>query len=1384
MAREISPQAQELVNNTIRRVIPTRFSEKQKRTKKLNTIINQTKIPTITESLQSIDPSLMTELPTHGMTQLDKNTGGGLERFARSFFNEQEIQEISQAKDVRGKIKFGAGVRAGGELLSRIITTSSVLASVPIQFLFSGITKEKESSFIFDANKELSKDILMEGRQPINEAAQTYLQQRKVGIYGGNKVEARDITTLIAMGFVDLIGHPVFFVPLKKIFSGIKKVSRTEPAVQNTIQQIEKNLAKPIESATQKEIAQELESIFPRGVKDEIQALSPELISKKNFKTPKLKVEPLKAKKPINKGQKVVFRDIEGNTTKGTVRSISKNVARVETSQGIESISARRVQPIPLTEQQSLSATRQVAPVERLVPVVGKLDIEAIVKESQIIKQLQDNLNVPVRQGKFQEHALGIFKPGEEVIRLKRGGVPVVSHEAGHFIEGRTPAIKPAIKQFDNELLPIATKGRKGSKFSEGFAEFTRLYVTNPKEAQRVAPGFFPQFENILKGAQPKFLEALKIAQRDYQRFLKLPSTSKIFSKMSVQPEVQDGFSFKKLYTQAIDDLNPLKEYVDLAKAKGIKLEADQDPYILARLLRGWVGKANVFLTHATFPKKFWSLEKGSVVPVLRGKGLQQILRPLEPSLNEFRTYLISRRAIELNQRNIATGITLQDAKLAIKELETVFPQFKKATEDIFRFQDDVLKYLFESGNLSRATFIKIKKLNKNYVPFYRVVDEVMRAGGYGKNLTRSTNALKRIKGSELEIVDPLESIIKNTYALINAAERNSVNIAFVRLSRQNSELGRLVEKVPLSQARVAKVSLNEIFKKAFKDVPIPDEIKPLLDSTAIDIFRPSFIEDNNIITVLINGKRQAYQVEKNLFQALQGSQAGDFGILGKIFEAPTRLLRAGAILSPEFSFRNPVRDQMTAFLQSKYGYTPGVDGIRGIFSLFKKTDDYLLWNMSGGTHSMLVSMDRRYLQKNLQELISKSKLPNIVRHPIESLRILSELGESATRLGEFSKGLKKGATPLQAGFASREVTLDFARVGSKTQALNRTIAFFNANLQGTDKFIRMHKNNPILAARRGIELVTIPTILLYLANRDDPRYQELPRWQKDLFWIIPTDKHIWRIPKPFTWGIVYGTMVERTLEYIEQKDPEIITQLFTDWQESPFLTGLSPGFIPTAMLPIIENITNHSLFLNRPVVPKSLEQLEKEEQYSLYTSEIAKALGRATNQSPLKIDNLLRGYTAGLGRHATNVIDSVLLNMGIVPDIFKPTPTLEDRPIIKAFMAKDPILSGQSDTINKFYDLWDESQIAKNTFNEFIERGEVQKAKEYQKKHPEMFLAQGTQGIASNLSELRKIREFTQRNKKLSQEDKEEAIQNIHYQMWFIAKQFMDVVKQSKLLN
>lgn len=1031
-------------------------------------------------------------------------------------------------------------------------------------------------------------------------------------------------------------------------------------------------------------------------------------------------------KKKLMKGEKLSlpFLDYSGS---GRVSQEGRNRAHLAKMLGIKKIPVLVVtKPTPPVKEVVTPTKPKVEvkpeietfkpremPKERIVPEVTEREL---IKKSRIIKDLSEKLDVPIRRGLFRGKALGIYKKKPDIIRLKVGAVQTVSHEVGHYLQDNiTDLSSLKLRQFNKELLPLTKDFPLAQqKPSEGFAEAIRLYITDPAQLKQKAPEFNTYFDKFMD-KMPEVRDILVKARTDYKRWLEMPSTAKVFSQISLKPETLREPVLDNLTTALIDDLNPIANYVRLAEKKGVQLRADEDPYILARNFRGWIGKANVMLNKETFEAK---------TPFKKiGKGLKQILQPVEQkgTTDDLRIYLVSQHVIEVEAQGKKTGISVEDAKSAIIELEKKHPDFKAKAKELYEWQNTILRYGRDSGLYDDKTYQLLQKLYPRYVPFYRVMEEAGKRGLLGKRFANVFSPIKRLKGSEREIIEPLESMIKNAYAIINASDRNAISKAIVRLSELDKDLGRLVEKIPTPMTKVASVNLKDL------GIDLPEGVEPIQE-----IFRPSYMQPGkNVISVLREGKREFYQVEPSLYKAVMGLETEDVGMLLKFLAKPASWLRAGATLTPEFMFRNPARDQLTAFIYSKYGYKPIFDLAKGIWGLVKKDEDFILWQKAGGAHSMLVSMDRDYMQKNLRELVRTKgqQLKNVLKNPIEFARVISELGEAGTRLGEFKRGMRLGAEPVEVAYSSREVTLDFSRKGAKTRAINMIRAFWNANVQGTNRMVREFKNHPGRMSFKVLLGITLPSVILYMVNRKDKRYQELPQWQKDLFWIILTEDHIWRIPKPFEVGILFGSVPERLLQYMDRKDPESLNKV-----ARTLIEGASPGYMPTGLQPLVESITNYDFFRDRKIVPESEKNLEPELQYGSYTTETAKIIGKLIKYPPRLVENWIRGYFGGLGQHALDITDFVLKKIHIVDTPTEVAKELEDMPAIRAFLARKPIGS-QSESVNKFYDNYGRRLKFDTTYREYVKLGKIKEKEEYRKKHPE-FTKQG-------LRKYRKVAKF-----------------------------------------
>jgi hypothetical protein len=516
------------------------------------------------------------------------------------------------------------------------------------------------------------------------------------------------------------------------------------------------------------------------------------------------------------------------------------------------------------------------------------------------------------------------------------------------------------------------------------------------------------------------------------------------------------------------------------------------------------------------------------------------------------------------------------------------------------------------------------------------------------------------------------------------------------------------------------------------KNVPIeikPEEVSALLEEYGIDdidptpftVFRPDKrpLADDEI-QVFNKGKRQIYEVDKNVAAAVRALDRENVGLLVKMLNFPVKTLRAGVTLSPDFIGRNVFRDQIPAYVQSKHGYVPVVDAVRGLGSLLKHDEDFQNWLKGGGANGDIMAIDQDYIAANISEVAKKTGIMNqafnVVKYPFQLLHVMSELSEQSSRVGDFKRateGDKSAETIFKSAYDSRELVIDYKKIGanSSIRAMNLITAFWNAKVQGLERTVRAFQDDPFGATAKSLTAVTLPSVLLWFANKDDPRWNDgsIPRWQKDLFWIVMTDKHIWRIPKPFELGIMFGSVPERVLESYYAHNPKAFKDL-----SDTLIQGINPGYVATAVSPFIEHFSNKSLFTGGPIIPSNMEKLLPEYQYTDYTTETAKKLGQfvssITNKrnsfaSPAVLENYIRAWSGNTGLYALQLADQALIASGVVDNPHKPAAKIEEWPFIKAFMIRNP--SRQNQNIQDFYKKYNEVSQDLATIKALGQRGD-----------------------------------------------------------------------------
>lgn len=959
------------------------------------------------------------------------------------------------------------------------------------------------------------------------------------------------------------------------------------------------------------------------------------------------------------------------------------------------------------------------------------------VTRREILDAVNNLFNQRVKSGRLgRPNVRGWYNTKTDVIRSGNyGEIPVIMHELGHYVDNYFGFSKDA--RFNTEFNGVI-QDRFGKAYNklgmdgirgEGYAEFFKDYVSDRAKAKREFPEFYNHFteaiakEPELNGITNKLSQLVHEWHRQggaerIKGSISFESKGKVSQAIDAVKRGEAKDVIKKalndVYTKAVDELNPLKDLVEeVERQTGEKIAFDDNPYMQAWLARGWVGKAETLIEHGAPEHGIKSLKD-----ILKGIG--------EKEHKEFSAYLVALHDLDLHKnKQKATFDYTEDAAVLGKHAGN--ERFQKAAVAIYKYQDYMLQMLVKEGMLTAKAYHAMRKMYPHYIPFFRDMSDAGMQSflSGGKGFVDVSSPVKRFKGSTRDIIDPLESIVKNTFQFYNAVERNHVGRTFAKLADKNG-VGQIVERVNGNKAAT-----------------------------------------DNTFNVWENGEKVTYETTPELIQTMRMLDKDQSNMVAKILSYPANWLRAGATLSPEFILRNPVRDMIGASIYSKHGFIPVLDTFKGLSLFLKKGDLYWEYMKSGAAHAAMVSLDRDYLGGQLRDIMSReSKATKLIKNPIEVLRAMSEATEMATRLAEFDNARKgytgvgnrlfgkdrKPLTAREAALESRDITLDFSRRGSHTKTANRVVAFFNATIQGADKMARAFKEDPRGMTVKTMLYITLPSILLWYMNKDDERYQELPQWEKDTFWIIPGKENMYRIPKPFEAGVLFGTSFERMLQYFDDAKNNRKGVGFKGFGDR-VIDSLAPSFMPTAMIPVVEAMTNYSLFRQRNIIPQSQENLPAHLQYGANTSEFAKFVGDKINVSPYIVDNTIRGYGGGLAGLGLSGIDAAT---GAKEN--NASKKWYEAPGLRGFTAA-PYQS--SNSVQRVYDDYKEQEKLHNEFKLTGQRPDGYDAKEFAK----------LKNASDSLKGLNKASKAIINNERMSGEQKREQLDKINMRKANIAR-------------
>ena len=666
-------------------------------------------------------------------------------------------------------------------------------------------------------------------------------------------------------------------------------------------------------------------------------------------------------------------------------------------------------------------------------------------------------------------------------------------------------------------------------------------------------------------------------------------------------------------------------------------------------------------------------------------KGFTELIAPLakkyqDPAIwRRFQFVYGAKRGKRLDAEGREHNFTRADYAYA-EQIEKDHPEFEQVMKDFQKFNQGVVKYLVDTQVLTKEQGEEYVRW-ADYIPFYRQINDEKTVGPQIFNAISGVKQPKKLKGGEAPLADFLETVVRNTQSAINAGMKNHAALQAIKVAS----------------------SLNDI-----------ERVKPGEATTGA-----------NIIQVLENGKKVHYRTGDPLFvDAIKSLNMPELPFMSLI-STPSNILRNFVTKDPGFMLANMMRDSLSAWVTSGKDMKPVIGTLGQFTKALKGTSPEFEALMNAGIlGGYEFSQNVEASGKTLEKDLSKKNVPakGILGKTLKTFDSIWEglekgttASDAATRALVYERVLKETGNEAEALYRALEV-MNFNRKGNSpvVRILTAAVPFLNARFQGLDVFFRTASgglNDPNAKQmqkafiKRGLLLMGL-TAMYYACVQGDPDYEKQEEETKDNYWLLPSLGI--KIPIPFEVGVLFKVLPERLLAY------SMGNNTGKDLMDSA-ARNLANTFafnpIPQAVKPLVEDVTNFNFFTMRPIVGQGMEGLEPKYQVGPNTSITAKKLGEVFNHSPLKIDNMIRGYFGAVGTYATDLIDAVMDTQNDSP---KASKRLEQMAVFKRFMM-DKEARGN---ITAYYSLKDEIQKSVNTMNFLEKSGNADEFQKYVTEH------------------------------------------------------------------